>query len=160
MTVPISNFQTRDAIPQLGENDALNLCYEIHGEADATFNLVSDSCVSVNAHYRQLQPNEPINTTDAVYVRAVDKGGRCRNITVSVDDCSVSMDGARIYSKYSLMGVSIHSHNDRVRIAVPNCGQHDHDLVMRVICPTRNFRSSQSDSVMFVRRVLHAASEE
>ena len=100
--------------------------------------------MSVNAHYRQVRPNETLNIIDAVYVCAVDRLGYCRNITVSAEDCSVFVDDDRISSKFSKMGVSIHPHNDRVRIVVPNCGQPD--LVMRVICETRSFRSSQSDS--------------
>lgn len=32
----------------------VSLCYEVHGESDRWFNLVSDKCSSVNAHYSGL----------------------------------------------------------------------------------------------------------
>ena len=138
MTVPI-NLQNRSVIPQLGENDNLNLCYEIHGEAGATFNLVSDSCVSVNAHYRQVRPSESLNIIDAVYVRAVDGYDRCRNIAVDLDGCSASIDGDSISSTFSASGVSVRPYTNRVRIAVPNGD--DHDLVMWAYCQNGTFQS-------------------
>ena len=140
MTVPV-NLVNASAIPKLGENAVLNLCYELHGDADATFNLVSDGCVSVNAHYTQIRPTEFQNIIDAVYVRAVDDGDTCRNIAVSLNGCSASVDGVSIDSVYSQMGVSVRPYSNRVRIAVPNCG--DTELVMWIMCQLRTFWSSQ-----------------
>ena len=139
MTVPI-NLQNNSVIPALGENDVLNLCYEVHGEADAIFNLVSDGCVSVNAHYAQVRPTESQNIIDAVYVRAVDTAGTCRNIEVNLGGCSSIVDGASV-SRFSQNGVSVRRYSNRVRIAVPNC--QDLDLVMWVICERRTFWSSR-----------------
>lgn len=143
MTVPI-NLRNNSAIPVLGDNAILNLCYEIHGDADTTFNLISDGCVSVNAHYEQVRPTESQNIIDAVYVRAVDSSGSCHNIAVSLSGCSASVNGVGLSSMYSRMGVSVRPYSNRVRIAVPNCA--DLDLVMWVICESRTFWSSQVDS--------------
>ena len=143
MTVPV-NLLNNSAIPKLGENAVLNLCYELHGDADTTFNLVSDGCVSVNAHYAQVRPTESQNIIDAVYVRAVDNNNNCRNIAVSLSGCSASVDGIGISSMYSSMGVSVRPYSNRVRIAVPNCAELD--LVMWVICQSRTFWSSQVGS--------------
>ena len=140
MTVPV-NLINNSAIPKLGENAILNLCYELHGDPDVTFNLVSDGCVSVNAHYTQIRPTEFQNIIDAVYVRAVDNAGTCRNISVSLSGCSASVDGVSIDSVYSQMGVSVRPYSNRVRIAVPNCAELD--LVMWVMCQSRIFWSSQ-----------------
>ena len=139
MTIPV-NLRNNSAIPKLGENSVLNLCFEVHGDADATFNLVSDGCVSVNAHYGQVRPTESQNIIDAVYIRAVDNAGVCHNIAVDLNGCSVSVDGTTLSSMYSSMGVSVRPYSNRVRVAVPNC--QELDLVMWVICQSRTFWSS------------------
>ena len=142
MTVPL-NLQNTSVIPKLGENSILNLCYEVHGEPDATFNLVSDECVSVNAHYTQVRPTETQNVIDAIYVRSVDNAGACRNIAVNLVGCAASVDGVDV-TRFMQDGVSVRRYTNRVRIAVPNC--QDLDLVMWVFCESRTFWSSQLDS--------------
>ena len=37
-----------------GEGNTMSLCYEIHGEPREHFNLISDTCVSVNALYSSM----------------------------------------------------------------------------------------------------------
>ena len=72
MTVPLhlSNTSVFENI-ELTENEVVNLCYEIHGRAGEYFNLVSDSCVSVNAHYRKAHQLLGYNIIDEIAVRAV-----------------------------------------------------------------------------------------
>ena len=155
MTVPV-NLRNNSVIPKLGENSVLNLCFEVHGDDDTTFNLVSDGCVSVNAHYRQVRPTESQNIIDAVYVRAVDSSGACHNIAVNLNGCSASVDGVNLTSMYSLMGVSVRPYSNRVRIAVPNC--QELDLVMWVICQSRTFWSSQvgpgGEEITFIAEMI------
>ena len=142
MTVPIF-LPNNSVIPSLGEDDILNLCYEVHGEDDATFNLVSDGCVSVNSHYAQIRPTESQNIIDSVYVRAVDNEGACLNVTVDLEGCAASINGVSM-DRYSKMGVSVRRYSNRVRIAVPNC--QELDLIMWVLCENRTFWSSQLDA--------------
>lgn len=69
------------------------------------FNLVSDVCTSVNAHYIGV---EVFNVIDNIGVRAVDEDGECKEVFVSVEDgCSVSVDGMIVESSYSASGVSV-----------------------------------------------------
>ena len=138
MTVPIFLPNT-SVIAALGEKDVLSLCYEVHGESDANFNLVSDGCVSVNAHYARVRPTESQNIINAVYVRAVDSVGTCRNIAVSLEGCLATVDGF-IMSRFSMHNVSVRRYSNRVRIAVPNC--EDLQLVLWVICEKRTLWSS------------------
>ena len=35
-------------------NGAESLCYEVHGSAGDYFNLISDTCTSVNAHFTSM----------------------------------------------------------------------------------------------------------
>lgn len=138
MTVPIF-LPNNSVIPELGENDILNLCYEVHGDIDANFNLISDGCVSVNAHYAQVRPTESLNIIDAVYVRAVDSEGTCRNITVNLEGCSATVDGSSV-SRFSMNDVAVRRYSNRVRIGVPNC--QDLQLILWVMCERRTFWSS------------------
>ena len=139
MTVPIF-LEDTSVVTELKENEILNLCYEVHGEADVNFNLVSDQCISVNAHYTQVRPTESQNIISSVFVRTVDSAGTCRNITVNLEGCTASVDGVGL-ERFSQNGVSVRRYSNRVRIAVPNC--QDLDLVMWVICQRRTFWSSQ-----------------
>ena len=69
------------------------------------FNLVSDVCTSVNAHYVGVGV---FNVIDNVGVRAVGEDGVCRELSVSIQDgCSVSVDGMIVESSYNAFGISV-----------------------------------------------------
>ena len=111
--------------------DSASLCYEIHGEDDQYFNLVSDCCTSVNAHYVSI--NDYLNVVDEVAIRVVDDIGQCRNIRIDLEGCSASIDGMTISSPYRAFGVTVRPYQGRVRISTPNCDS-DITLVMWTIC--------------------------
>ena len=126
-TVPI-NIDSMD--------DKQNLCYEIHGKSETSFNFVSDKCVSVNAKYIGVGN---LNFITAIAVRAQGNSGNCRDIRVDLENCAVSTgpSGSVLTTlnpsdKYAMDGINIRQRPDRVRIAVPNCA--DVMLVMWVIC--------------------------
>ena len=114
-----------------------SLCYEVHGEANAYFNLISDECTSVNAFYQAAStpsPNIDLNVVTQIGVRAVGDSFTCWNIQVNLDGmCSVSVDGGPAPT-VSFDGISVkrYVNASRVRISVPNCG--DTMLVMWVFC--------------------------
>ena len=108
-----------------------SLCFEIHGEEDKYFNLVSDDCVSVNARYVKL--NEFMNVINQVAIRTVDDAGTCRNISVDLDSCLPTVDGMQLTSNLRENGVYIRIYRGHVRVSVPNCNGTSH-LVMNVIC--------------------------
>ena len=132
MTVPI--LVRDEDLAMLGA-DRVSLCYEIHGRSDANFNLVTDQCATVNAHYDDL--TSYLNVIDQVGVRAVDDSGVCRNIQVDVDGCTAAVDGVPLAEggRFSNGGISVRRYSNRVRISVPNCNELS--LVMWVICETR-----------------------
>ena len=69
------------------------------------FNLVSDICTSVNAHYMNVSV---FNVIDRIAIRAVDEGGACREVLLNVEGmCSVSVDGTSVESSYMRDGISI-----------------------------------------------------
>ena len=100
MTVPIytgHDMMGSGGWPEAGM-DIVSLCYEVHGEAEKHFNLVSDSCVSVNSHYSRAvtNPNITLNIVDAIGVRAVANDGTCVNISVGLNGCEVTVNGAAL----------------------------------------------------------------
>ena len=110
----------------------IGLCYEIHGEVDSYFNLVSDTCTSVNAHWVNISSR--LNVIDHVGIRAVDSNGVCRNISIDLNDqCSVSVDGENA-TMFQDGGVYVRKRGNRVRVSVPNCN--NMNLVMWVFCET------------------------
>ena len=119
-----------------------SLCYEIHGEAGKTFNLVSDTCTSINAEYVQGNDTD-INIIGKVGVYAVDNDGDCQRITIDVVNCRGTV-GATVVtqaSPYMKAGIRVRKGRRHFRIAVPNCERQD--LVSWVIC-------EQGDMLKFV----------
>ena len=130
MTVPILTN-----VSPLAGDEIASLCYEVHGEADKFFSLISDNCTAVNAHYAKADidnDNITLNVVDAIGVRAVDNEDTCRNISVGLSDCQATVDGANVSGIYQRAGITVREYNGRVRIAVPNCA--DNRLVMWVFC--------------------------
>ena len=123
----------------LNEGEHVSLCYEVHGEANENFNLVSDVCVSVNAHYARVRSDVDINVMDSIGIRAVDSTSQCHNIRVDLNGCRAFLDGVEIAISYRMGGIFVRKYSTRVRIAVPNC--EDNDLVMWVFCQTGTFEN-------------------
>lgn len=123
------------------EMDRISLCYEIHGDMNQWFNLVTDECTSVNAYYTNFtdnsDPDFQLNVISQVAVRAVENNSMvCREILVDLDGCSVELDGAPLpMSRYNMNGISIRRYPRRVRISVPNC--RERSVIMWVTCETQ-----------------------
>ena len=117
-----------------------SLCYEVFGRSNSTLNLVSDTCVSVNARYSPMNNPEEGNIISSIGVRA--KGmadNSCHNICVDLDGCSATVespgnDPVSLNNMQSMQqdGISVRKYPSRVRIAAPNC--ENVMLVMWVIC--------------------------
>lgn len=138
MTVPLYLTNTSALGDIIGENEIVNLCFEIYGREDEYFNLVSDSCVSVNALYERGHPQLGYNVINEITVRAAGLDRACRNIAVDVNNCQASIDGVELIGVYQSAGISVRKHRNRVRISVPNC--EDLDLVMWAFCEEAEFR--------------------
>ena len=124
--VPLS--LPEDTVQKYGH---LSLCYEVHGKANRTFNLVSDTCVSVNAYYIPMKNPTHGNVIGKIAVLAEDNKDVCQQIEVDSEGCTASVNG-QVMSSYQRHGIYVKRHTSRVRIAAPNC--ENIDLVMWVIC--------------------------
>ena len=113
------------------------ICYEIHGQPDTIFNLVSDKCTIVNAQYVSMNVAENGNIIGAIGIRAADSDGNCHDIEVrfsppgSISPLEVLVNGIEVSGVTQINTVRVRKYTDRVRIAVPNCELVD--LVMWVI---------------------------
>ena len=112
--------------------DHTSLCYEVHGKAAQTFNLVSDVCTSVNALYSE-GSSDGINVITEIGVLAVTEG-TCHTIDIKLN-CSYSVDDViPLGNTVRMDGIYIRRNANRVRISVPNC--ENVNLVMWVTCQT------------------------
>ncbi len=113
--------------------EELSLCYEIHGEVDAFFNLITDECLSVNAHY--VNVTDDLNVIDSIGIRAVDDANQCSNIDIDLENCTVSINGVQLAAdRYDEDGISVRRarRGDRVRVKVPNCNELP--VIMYTVC--------------------------
>jgi len=131
--VPIQVRQ--ELIDENPEFEGANLCYEIHGKAGSSFNLVSDRCTSVNALYIPMNNPEAGNIIGAIGITAIDQDGVCHRIEARLENsCSAIVDGdpLPVRGSYVKAGIRVYRRTNRVRIAIPNCG--NVDLVLWFIC--------------------------
>ena len=142
MTVPLNVGNDTRMLLGLNENEHVSLCYEVHGEANTNFNLVSDVCVSVNAHYARVRSDVDINIIDRIGIQAVNSASQCHNISTDLNGCRAFVDGVEIAMLYRMGRIYVRKYPTRVRIAVPNC--EDHDLVMWVFCQTGTFKNGNT----------------
>ena len=154
MTVPIHTD------PNVNPGDDISsICYEVHGESNAYFNLISDACTSVNAFYEAAvtpSPDIDLNVVTKIGVRAVGET-TCIDIEVVLNLCTTLVDGITVASSYHADGISVkrYASSSRVRIAVPNCA--DTMLVMWVFCMTGQVPDpvgNASYSVDFIRFIV------
>ena len=110
----------------VGNGDA-HFCYEIHGEPNKIFNLVSDKCTVVNAEYIPMRIPRNGNIIGAVGVRAADSAGNCHNIEVHLSPSGsryaldAFIDGQPVSGVERVDSVSVRRYTNRVRVSVPNC---------------------------------------
>ena len=108
------------------------MCYEVHGYSGKYFNLISDSCTSVNALFSQLPENERINRMSEIGIYARDENRDCVQIQIGVAGCTGSVGGQPLSSNYQVAGVNVRSYPNRWRVSVPNC--ESTQLVMWIFC--------------------------
>ena len=114
-----------------GEGNTMSLCYEIHGEPREHFNLISDTCVSVNALYSSMIDPSNGNIISKIGVLAEDSNGVCQEIEADLEGCTARVNGT-VVTMYNQDGIHVMRRTNRIRISVPNC--ESTDLVMWVTC--------------------------
>ena len=128
-----------------------SLCYEVYGMPNTYFNLLSDGCISVNAHYVKL--NSYLNVVDKITIKAVDEKGACKNIEVDLNGCTAAVNGIPLTRSYKSDGIIIRPSGSRVRISVPNCNETS-TLIMWTICQNNVLSDPFEPSRTFSARMI------
>ena len=131
----------------------VSLCYQVHGEENNFYNLVSDDCVSVNAHVTQPIPEVNSHVIDKIGVRAIGTNGSCYEILIARENCAVSVNGDPIAINTLFEEEGIRIFNDRrifrepnvIQVSVPNCGRVLVDM-MNVTCTEYRIHGSEEES--------------
>ena len=148
MTVPL------DINPlQIGASaNVLSLCYQVHGEEDKLYNLLSDDCVSVNAHVSQ--PYTDRHIIDKIGIRAVGNNGTCYDISIERENCAVSINNQSLPTNnhFQEEGIEVLSESlaeiPTIRISVPNCGKPTIDH-MFISCTQYTIHDTPTDILQF-----------
>ena len=111
------------------------LCYEVHGLQGEYFNLVSEPCLSVNAHYMVQDPDKPLHFIDEIAVVATNAEGA--NIEMNIDrHCNLLVDGSTTSTVFlnssGVLAEAIPAFNDVVIVAT-ECGR-DRETVLWMRC--------------------------
>ena len=153
-TVPIYVPDPADRALLGSDQNRPILCYEVHGRADKFYNLVTDECTSVNAHYIGISKHH--NIIDEVSIRAVDNtSSACTNIRIDLAGCRTFVNDIPM-SMYNMNGISMRrmfsnaTGRGRVRVSVPNCK--DLRLVMRINCQVQMLYNPNGTT--FISRML------
>ena len=127
------------------------MCYHVAGQRNRYFNLISDNCVSVNAHFGT---DYGSNEIKAIGVVATDRSNTCHYIQVEVNYagiCVAQVDGqALITNGTEIMGVSVHHERCLVRINVPNCSPPKQQLVMWIYCQRALVNNSPQTMIKYI----------
>ena len=126
------------------------LCYGIPGSPNDFYNIISDTCISVNVHFTQLPDRNNENRISSIGIRAVtgDADTPCADIQIDLMNCSASINIETIYGSKIIGKVSVTRIGNGWRVFV-NCNHscsvmwitcEENMLRFRVYrCSSRNF---------------------
>ena len=114
----------------------LGLCFQIHGEDNDIYNLLTTPCTSVNGLWTAV--TNKLNVITEISVNTV-SDDECHTVKVQLESCTVVIDGDTILNQdgnYTVLGGMIVSRIDDslVEITVDNCKE---PIVLAVECETR-----------------------
>ena len=124
----------------------VGICYQVHGEDDHYYNLLTSNCTSVNALWTAA--TSTLNVITQVAVRVVSMQSSCHSILVDLDQCAVTIDGVGPSTDNGVLldvgDVVVRRVNNWVGVRVPNCMEPR--LALHVLCEHRNIFNSDTDT--------------
>jgi hypothetical protein len=138
----------------VSDHKTVSLCYQVHGEEEKFYNLVTDDCLSVNAHVTQPVSGVKSHVIDKIGIRAIGNNATyCYDIGIARENCAVTVNGNPISVNEKFTAEGIEVFNDRmiarkpnvIRISVPNCGRALVDA-MQITCTEYNMRVSRTET--------------
>ena len=112
----------------------------MHGSANEYFNLISDTCTSVNAYYTPMPLDSSRNRMSIIGIRASSAGPEgCVEVEINHEDCTAIVNGRVVNNSVHISEVRVDRRmGNRWRVFVPNCGRPG--LVMWVTCKSNRLR--------------------
>ena len=109
------------------------LCYGIPGSPNDSYNIISDTCISVNVHFTQHPDRNDENRISSIGIHAVtcDADTPCADIQIDLMNCSARINNETIYGSKIIGKVSVTKIGNRWRVFV-NCN--DSYYVMWITC--------------------------
>ncbi|XP_065920074.1 uncharacterized protein [Dysidea avara] len=114
-----------------------SLCYQIHGESNNYYNLISDTCIQVNVFYAAFSTNsDAANYIKAIGILAHDSGGSCIKIELQTKRCKLTIDDSSLNGSYSQNKIEVVSTGKQsYEVNIPNCkATQGDDLKFRMAC--------------------------
>ena len=119
----------------------ISLCYEIHGSPNTWFNVISDTCTSVNTLYTEaLLMNHTGHVITHVAILTEDSTGVCTQLEVTLKNntCLAEFNGESVVNKRTENGIVLMRTRRGFRISLPNCA--NENVVLWITCE-RQFES-------------------
>ena len=107
----------------LPEDPSESLCYGIHGSPDEFYNIISDTCTSVNVHFTQHPVPNNENRISSISIHAVtgDADTPCADIQIDLLNCTASINNETINDSSFIGNMNVRKLGNRWRVFVPNC---------------------------------------
>ena len=106
----------------------------MHGSPNDSYNIISDTCTSVNVHFTQHPARSNENRISSIGIRAVtaDADNPCADIQIDLLGCKATINNSQIIEQSIIGNVSVRKYSNRWEVFVQNC---DRPLaVMYIIC--------------------------
>ena len=99
------------------------LCYGIHGSPNDSYNIISDTCTSVNVHFTQhpVRKNENIISSIGIHAVTGDADTPCADIQIDLLNCTASINNTTINGSKIIGNMSVKKFSNGWRVFVPNC---------------------------------------
>ena len=107
----------------LPEDGSESLCYGMHGSADDFYNIISDTCTSVNVHFTQHPVRKNENRISSIGIHAVtgDADTPCADIQIDLLNCTASIKNIKIIGSKIIGKLRVKNISNGWRVFVPNC---------------------------------------
>ena len=118
----------------LPEDGSESLCYGMHGSPDGFYNIISDTCTSVNVHFTQHPSRSNANRISSIGIHAVtgDADTPCADIQIDLLGCRATINNGTINESCITRSVDVKRFSSGWKVIVPNC-EHPH-AVMWITC--------------------------
>lgn len=146
-------------------SETVSVCYQVHGDDDKFYNLLSDSCISVNAHVTRPVPTVDVHVMDAIGIYATGSNGSCFGIAIKRENCGVYVNRQFIPVNTRFEEEDIIVYNDKriarnptvVHVTVPNCGKPTVHSI-HITCDHYNIRGSPTPTEVLEFKIVRGVS--